>query len=207
MTNVIGLSQQHTGCPESRGTPSVDQEASAFSGVAPGRVERSAPWPFKSEDHSALAWWRMLPPDSINTSDRELLRRLLGQIVVLHGDSEQAAALRGDTDAAIGAALATMPISEITLQTDIVMTTVLSSAVCGNATSALVMAQVLGLTDLDHPFAIPLAAAWFAHGLRHSIDPDKFWQSKAVLAAAFRERHGDKADLWLQHFPAMEPDA
>ena len=129
MTNVIGAKERNMpGCPESRSTPGVDQEASAFSGVAPGRAERSAPWPFKSEDHAVLVWWRMLPPDSINSSDREFLPTLLRQIVVLGGDSELAAALHGDADAAIGAALATMPISEITLQIDIAMTTVLSSA-------------------------------------------------------------------------------
>ena len=66
------------------------------------------------------------------------------------------------------------------------------------------MAQVLGLTDLDHPFAIPLAASWYAYGLRHSMDPDKFRQAKAVLTAAFRERRRDKADFCLHHFPTME---
>ncbi|QAU45893.1 hypothetical protein XH91_11345 [Bradyrhizobium guangzhouense] len=112
--------------------------------------------------------------------------------------------MQGDADAAIDAAVARRPISEITLQTDIVMTAVLHSALCGNATSVLVMAQVLGLTALDHSFALPLAASWLAHG--HSHEPAKLYQAKAVLPTAFRERHGDAADQWLHHSVSGEPD-
>jgi len=208
MTNVLGLTLLHDtpGSQVDRGTAAIDRESSAMSCARHRRVAPSGSWPFKAEDHSVLAWWRMLPPDAIGTSDRELLPLVFRRITVLRNDSELTAALHGDADAAIGAAFARMPICEITLQTDIVMTAVLHSALCGNATPALVMAQVLGLTALDHPFALPLAASWFAHGLRHSHEPAKLYQAKAVLTAAFRERHGDAADQWLQHSVSGEPD-
>jgi hypothetical protein len=208
MTNILGSTLPHDtpGSQADRGTSAIDRRTSTMSYAMHRRVRRSGPWPFKAEDHSALAWWRMLPSDLISPSDRELLPVLFGQLAVLRGDSELAAALHGDADAAIGAAFARMPIRAITLQTDITMTAVLNSALCGNATSALVMAQVLGLTQLDHPFALPLAASWFAHALRHSHEPDKLYQAKAVLTEAFRERNGDAADQWLPPSVSGEPD-
>jgi len=208
VTNVLGLILLHDtpGSRADRGASAIDQKNSALSCARHFRAARSSPWPFKAEDHPALAWWRTLPPDSIGISDRELLPFVLGRIAVLRGDSELTAALRGEADAAIGAAFARMPICEITLQTDIAMTAVLNSALGGAAPSALVMAQVLGLTQLDHPFALPLAASWFSHGLRHSREPAKLYQAKAALTAAFRERHGDAADQWLLHSVSEEPD-
>lgn len=208
MTNVLGSTLLHD-TPDSeadRGATAIDQEGSAMSCAKHPRVAPSGPWPFKAEDHSVLAWWRTLPPDSISTSDRELLPLVFSRITILHDDGELSAALHGDADAAIGAAFARMPICQITLQTDITMTAVLLLALRGNATSALVMAQVLGLTQLDHPFALPLAASWFAHALRHSHEPAKLCQAKAVLTAAFRERHGDAADQWLQPSVSAEID-
>ena len=76
-------------------------------------TDRPSSWPFKREEHSALAWWRTLPADSIHGADRRHLLATLRQISVLHGLQ---AALRGETDGAIGAALAAMPVSAITFR-------------------------------------------------------------------------------------------
>lgn len=124
----------------------------------------------------------------IRKTERSLLLSTLRQISVLHADDGVAAALGGDPAAAIGVALSLMPIEEINLPADIVMTALLRCALYRNAAAALVLAQVLGLSDLDHPFATELSASWYTHGLRHSTDPRKFSEAEATLLAAFRER-------------------
>ena len=142
------------------------------------------------EDGTPLAWWRLLPPDLLCGSEL-LVRSTLNEITVLRGDDEINAALRGHAAAAIGVALAVMPINKINLQVDIVMTALLTAALEQNASAALVMAQVIGLTDLDHPFGDALASSWFDFGRRHSTDPQKFGEAEAVLRTAFQGREGD----------------
>jgi hypothetical protein len=152
-------------------------------------------WPFNREDASPLAWWRTLPSDAFRAAERLLLLATLEQIDVLHGGDQFAAALKGDPAAAIGLAVSLMPVEEMTLKVDIAMTTLLRCVLERNATAALVLAQVLGLTDLGHPFATKLAASWLAYGRRCSDNPRKFSDAETVLLAAFRERHqcGDDA--------------
>jgi hypothetical protein len=161
------------------------------------RIRRPAacPWPFKAEDTSPLAWWRRLPPDAFRDAERLLLGTTLERISVLPSGEDFTAALRGDAAAAMDVAFSLMPVEQMTLQADIAMTALLRCALQPNAAAALVLAQVLGLTDLGHPFATGLAAAWFSHGQRHSADPRKFSQAETVLLAAFREREreGDGA--------------
>ena len=161
------------------------------------RIRRPAAcrWPFKAEDTSPLAWWRRLPPDAFRDAERLLLGTTLERISVLPRGEDFTAALRGDAAAAIDVAFSLMPIKEMTLQVDIAMTALLRCALAPNATAALVLAQLLGLTNLGHPFATELAASWFTHGQRHAADPRKFSQAEAVLLAAFRERerNGDGA--------------
>ncbi|UPK37147.1 hypothetical protein IVB18_07450 [Bradyrhizobium sp. 186] len=156
--------------------------------------ESERPWPFKAEDTSPLAWWRRLPSNALGGAERLLLLTTLEQIDVLHGGDDFAAALNGDPAAAIGATLSMMPIKEITLRADIAMTALLNCAIDGNAAAALVLAQVLGLTDLDHPYATELAESWLAYGRRYSDSPDKFGEAETVLLAAFRERPRDGDD-------------
>ena len=79
-----------------------------------------------------------------------------------------------------------MPVEEMTLQVDITMTALVCAALDGNAAGALVVAQVIGLTDLGHELNIELAAAWLAHGKRRSAEPDKFSDAEVILMAAFR---------------------
>ena len=142
-----------------------------------------------------MAWWRTLPSDAFGDAERLLLLATLEQIDVLHGGDDFAAALEGDPSAAIGVAFSMMPIEAMTLKADIAMTALLQCALERNAAAALVLAQVLGLTDLGHSFATELAASWLAYGRRFSDDPRKFSKAETVLLAAFRERHryGDDA--------------
>ena len=152
----------------------------------PGR-----PWPFKAADISPLQWWRTLPSDGFRDAEQMLLLMTVERIGVLHGDDDLTAALAGDAAAAIGVAFSLMPIEETTLTVDIAMTSLCHCALARNAAAALVMAQVIGLTDLDHGLATELAASWSTHGQCHSSDPRKFSQAGALLLTAFQERHRD----------------
>jgi hypothetical protein len=153
------------------------------------------PWPFAPSDTSPLAWWRTLPSDAFGEAERQHLLTTLKQIDVLHGSDDFAAALEGDSSAAIRVAFALIPSEEHTLKADIAMTALQLCALECNATAALVLAQVLGLTDLGHSFATDLAASWLVYGRRYAADPRKFHEAEAVLLGAFRERPhcGDEA--------------
>jgi hypothetical protein len=138
---------------------------------------------------SPLAWWRTLPEKAFRDAERLLLLATLQQIEVLHGGDEFAAALKGDPAAAISVAFTLMPIEEITLKNDLAMTALLRCVLEHKAAAALVLAQVLGLTDLGHSYAVELAASWLIYGRRCSDNPRKFRKAETVLLAAFRERH------------------
>ncbi|MBR0851686.1 hypothetical protein JQ543_28375 [Bradyrhizobium diazoefficiens] len=141
---------------------------------------------------SPLAWWRRLPPDSFHDAERSLLRATLGDVRVLRGGADLAAALRGDAAAAVGSALGLMPITEVTLPVDVTMSWLLYTALKQDATAALVMSQIVGLTDLGHGFAIELAGSWFKYGRRHSDDPRRFDLAEDVLLIAFQQhQNGD----------------
>jgi hypothetical protein len=150
-------------------------------------------WPFKARDTAPLAWWRTLPPDVFRDAERLLLLATLDGICVLNGGAGFAAAISGDATAAIGVGFSKMPITERTLTADIAMTALLRCALERNATAALVLAQIIGLTELEHTFGAALAASWYTYALHHSADPRKLGQAGAVLLAAFREGylHGD----------------
>lgn len=152
-------------------------------------------WPLMADDISPLAWWRTLPEEAFRDAERLLLLATLEQIEMAHGGDDFAAALKGDAAAAIGVAFTLMPIEEMTLKVDIAMTALLRCALERNAAAALVLAQVLGLTDLGHSYAVELAASWLVYGRRCSDNPRKFRKAETVLLAAFRERHhcGDDA--------------
>jgi hypothetical protein len=157
------------------------------------RIKRppDRPWPFKAADVSPLHWWRTLPPDAFRDAEQILLRTTVERIGVLHGDEDLAVALAGDAAAAIGVAFSLMPIEKTTLTVDIAMTALCRCALAPNAAAALVMAQVIGLTDLDHGLATALAWSWYTYGLRYSSNSRKFSHAGAVLLTAFRERHRD----------------
>ncbi len=154
----------------------------------------ACPWPFRAEDSTPLAWWRTLPSDAFGDAERLLLIATLEQIDVLHGGEDFVAALEGDPAAAIGVTFSMMPIEEMTLRADVAMTALLRCTLERNAAAALVLAQVLGLTDLGHSYATELAASWLAYGRRCSDNPCKFSKAETVLLTAFREYHRDGDD-------------
>jgi hypothetical protein len=160
----------------------------------PAWAKRPYPWPFGPQDTSPLAWWRTLPSDAFGDAERLLLLATFEQIDVLHGGDDFAAALEGDPSAAIGVAFSMMPIEEVTLRADVAMTALLRCVLERNAAAALVLAQVLGLTDLGHAYARELAASWLAYGRRCSETPRKFSNAATVLLTAFREHHRDGDD-------------
>ena len=135
-----------------------------------------------------------MPPEALGDTQRLLMTETIRRISVLRGGDDLAGAIRGDAAAAIGAALGLMPIEEISLPVDITMTALMCVALGGNAAPALVIAQVLGLTDVGHELAGELAATWLAFGERHSGEPSKFGEAKVVLLSAFEEhRNGGDA--------------
>jgi hypothetical protein len=157
------------------------------------RIKRplDRPWPFQAADVSPLHWWRTLPSDAFRDAEHTVLLTTVKRIGVIHGGDDLTGALAGDPAAAIGVAFSLMPIEETTLTIDIAMTALCRCALAPNAAAALVMAQVIGLTGLNHGLATELAASWYAHGLRHSSNPRKFGGAETVLLTAFREFHHD----------------
>jgi hypothetical protein len=173
-------------------TPRPESSAQGTCVGTAWRIQRVCPWPFRAEDTSPLAWWRTLPSDAFRDAERLLLLATIEQIDVLHGGDDFAAALDGDPAPAIGVAFSMMPIEKITLRADIAMTALLRCVLECNAAAAVVLAQVLGLSNLGHSLATELAASWFNYGLRYSADPRKFSQAQIALLGAFRERHRDR---------------
>jgi hypothetical protein len=155
------------------------------------RIKRplDRPWPFKAANVSPLHWWRTLPSDAFRDAEHTVLLTTVKRIGVIHGGDDLTGALAGDPAAAIGVAFSLMPIEETTVTIDIAMTALCRCALAPNAAAALVLAQVIGLTGLNHGLATELAASWYAYGLLHSSNPRKFSQAEAVLLAAFEERH------------------
>jgi len=155
------------------------------------RIKRppDQPWPLKAEQASPLQWWRTLPSDAFRDAEQLLLLATLERIRVLRGGRDLAMALDGNPAAAIDVAFSLMPIEKFTLEVDIAMTALVRCALERNAAAALVLAQIVGLTEFEHGLATELAASWYVHGHYHSTDPHKFKQAETVLLAAFRERH------------------
>lgn len=149
-------------------------------------------WPFKAEDSSPLEWWRRLPSQAFGQPERLHLHAALEQINVLHADLDLMAALKGDAAAAIEVTFTLMPMSEISLRTDIAMTALLRCALERNAAACLVLAQVTGLTDLGHPYANELATTWLAYGRLCSENPREFSDGAAVLLTAFQDREREQ---------------
>lgn len=61
--------------------------------------------------------------------------------------------------------------STFTLEVDIAMTALARCAIERNPAAALVMAQIIGLTEFDHGLGMDLAASWYARGRRDSSEP------------------------------------
>lgn len=145
-------------------------------------------WPFKAEDTSPLAWWRRLPSQAFGEPERLHLRATLEQLNVLHAEHDLMAALKGDAAAAIEVTFTLMPMSEISLRTDMAMTALLRCARESNASASLVLAQALGLTNLGHRYAIELATSWLSYGWLCSENRREFSNAENLLMTAFQER-------------------
>jgi hypothetical protein len=152
------------------------------------------PWPFKAHDSSPLAWWRRLPSGVFGEPERLHLRATLEQINVLHAEHDLMAAVKGEAAAAIEVTFTLMPMTEFSLRTDIAMTALLRCALKSNASASLVLAQVLGLTDVGHPYATELATSWLSYGWLCSENPREFSKAQNVLLTAFQERRQREGD-------------
>jgi hypothetical protein len=142
-------------------------------------------WPFCPEDANPLAWWRTMPADLLRDAEQLALRETIRKVGVLKG-CEWVAAMRGDVPAGIAIALEAMPITTITLEVDLAMTTLMLGALAGSAAAALVLSEVLQRTSLDHPFSKELSVSWLALNLRRAIGMTK----RSVKARS----HGDSRE-------------
>lgn len=133
---------------------------------------RPSSWPFRPEDVTPLAWWRTMPADLLGDAEHLLLREVIGKIGVLKG-REWISAMCGDAAASVEIALGTLPISIITLEADLAMTTLTLVALGGDAVAALVLSQVLQQVSLDHPFAKELSVSWLGFNLRRVMGATK----------------------------------
>ncbi|MDF0579720.1 hypothetical protein [Bradyrhizobium yuanmingense] len=125
-------------------------------------------WPFEARDISPLAWWRTLPADLLRDAEHLLVIDTLGRISMFDRDDKLPAAVRGDTAAAIGAALSLLPVDEVTLAVDITMTALLRCALGGDATSTVVLANILHRIELNYPLAAELSFSWYTRLARGS---------------------------------------
>lgn len=162
-------------------------------------VLRTTPWPFRADDASPLAWWRMLPADRFRDAEHLLLRATLDKLAVLRGQT-WVAAMHGDAAASIAVALSLMPISTTTIEVDIALTAVLLNALNGDAATTLMLSHVLGRVKLDHPFAAELAASWLTHNPHRSSNRRRsgtaataLWKALQALDAASTANMGGRA--------------
>ena len=139
------------------------------------------PWPLRPQDACPLAWWRWLPSHKLREAEALQIDATLERFVVLRTDEDFHAALRGDAVAAIGAAFSLLPVEELTLETDLVMTVLLRCAMNGNSASSLALAHIVGCTELNHPFAKELSASWHAKNSPYRV---RFSVEEAALTEA-----------------------
>lgn len=129
-------------------------------------------WPFSPTDASPLTWWRTMPADLLGDAEHLLLKQTINKIGVLRG-REWVSAMHGDAAASIEIALAVLPISKLTLEVDLAMTTLTLNALGGNTAAALVLSNVLQRTSLDHPFSKELSVSWLVLNLRRALATKK----------------------------------
>ena len=153
------------------GKPSTKRNASGHTTAeSPPRCRDWQPssWPFRIMDTSPLAWWRTMPADLLGDAEQLLLRDTIGKVGVLKGRA-WVSAMRGDAAASIAIALGALPITTITLEADLAMTSLMSSALGGSAAAALVLSQVLQRCPLEHPFGKELSVSWLVFNLHRAM--------------------------------------
>jgi hypothetical protein len=110
-----------------------------------------------------------MPADKLGETEQGALRATLRKINPLKGP-EWLAAMRGDAAASVAIAIAMVPIGTITLEVDLAMSVLMSSALAGNAAAALVLSHLLRHTALDHPFAAELSVSWLVFNLTRALE-------------------------------------
>lgn len=171
------------------GKPGSKRNATAHTTAeSPPRCRDWQPssWPFSTMDTSPLAWWRTMPADLLGDVEHLLLRETIGKVGVLKG-REWVSAMRGDAPTSIAIALDALPINTVTLEVDLAMTSLMSSALGGSAAAALVLSQVLQRCPLEHPFGKELSVSWLV------FNQHRARAGKAQVNALTRRRH--PADL------------
>lgn len=114
--------------------------------------------PSIAHDVTPIEWWRRFPADQFGDAEQLLLQATLDRVSVLRARKDVPAALRGDPVAAIRSAARLMPITRITLSTDLAMSGLLRAALAGDQAARLVLGSALKgarCGDLDG-----LATSW-----------------------------------------------
>lgn len=141
-------------------------------------------WSFNAQDISPLAWWRTLPSDLLRDAEHLLVIDTLGRICMFDRDVKLSAAVRGDTAAAIGAALSLLPVDGVTPTFDITMTALLRCVLRGDAASTVVLANILHRVKLNYPLAAELSVSWYTRLARGSSRRG----FRALRCSGFRDR-------------------
>jgi hypothetical protein len=135
---------------------------------------------------SPLCWWRMLPAEAFRPDDYLDIGFALEEIGMVLGGTGIEPALYGDADAAISFVLEVLPITEVTLKVDIIMTPVLRCALNGDLRAALVLAHIVERAGLDPAAAADLCASWFLYYLRSSPTQRSTPAERALMKALRR---------------------
>lgn len=144
----------------------------------------SSSWPFDPDIVPPLQWWRTMLANQLSDAQHLLLGLAIARTVVLR-ERKRPAGSHGDAAARIGFALGALPITDLTPEIDLAMSALMASALGGNITAAQVMAYILRLTPLDHPFANELSVSWLAVDLQRAL-------KKRRLRSATPSKNGNR---------------
>lgn len=140
--------------------------------------------PHRLHDGHPLGWWRTTPPDLLGDAEFLLVRSALNGLAALGGGKDPGAAIKGDPAAAVSAALSLVPVREVTLKVDIVMTALLSCALKNDPAAVMVLSHILGLAQWGDKHAEDLGVAWLDRHIDHPMDAKRFAMTETALAAA-----------------------
>ncbi len=154
--------------PNPPAPPGSEDRLAPSKAACIGNWERSS-WPYNPDDVSPLQWWRTMPADHLGDAQHLLLRATLENICIIKGH-KWLAGMHGDAATSIALALGSLPITELTLEADLAMSTLAVSALGGDANSVLVLSHILRLAPLDHPFARELSVSWLVLNLRRALE-------------------------------------
>lgn len=156
-------------------TPSSPKWPSASGCVGDACDTDRSGRPLHPDDVTPLQWWRTMPADVLGDAQHLLLLSTLEKIDLLNNPARHTA-LRGDAAARIRIAYHALPIGEITFDIDLTMSSLMASALGGNAAAAVVLSHILHLTPLDRPFGHELSVSWLVLNLRRALS------AKAIAA-------------------------